>query len=343
MTWSVGVAGASGYAGAALLALIEHHPDLQLTVAAAGGQAGEPITSVHPQLAGLAGQAFADTDPQTLSQCDLVFLALPHGTSAALADQLSDDTLVVDLGADHRLQSEAAWTTYYGGDYAEPWTYAIPELPNRREVIASSSRVACGGCYATAIELSLAPLLAAGLVESTDIVVVAASGTSGAGRKASIPLIGSEVMGSMSPYKVGGLHQHTAEVEQELSIAAGSPATISFTPTLAPMPRGILSTSTAKLAAEADPQAIEEALVKAYSDSEFVQVLPTGQWPTTAAVAGSNRVDLQVAVDQHAGRVVVSAAIDNLVKGAAGQAVQCANLMLGLPETTGLSVNGVAP
>jgi N-acetyl-gamma-glutamyl-phosphate reductase len=248
---------------------------------------------------------------------------------------------VIDLGADHRLGDAVEWERFYGTSYAGRWVYGLPELPDARERIRAASRVAAPGCYPTSVALGLAPLLAAGLVDPTDIVVVAASGTSGAGRGLKAHLMSADVMGALSAYKAGGAHQHTPEMEQALSEAAGEPVTLSFTPVLAPMPRGILATCTARTT-EGD-EAVREALVMAYADEPFVTVLPEGTWPHTGAVLGSNSCHLQVAVDAHAGRVVVVAAIDNLTKGAAGQALQCANLLLGLPETEGLAVNGVAP
>ncbi|MFG1848765.1 N-acetyl-gamma-glutamyl-phosphate reductase [Micromonospora carbonacea] len=329
----VAVAGASGYAGGELLRLIAGHPEFDLVTATAHSQAGAPVTAVHPQLAGL-DLVFAATEPAALADADLVFLALPHGESAALAAALPESVRVVDLGADHRLRDAAAWSRYYGGDHAEAWVYGLPELPGQRARIAAATRVANTGCYAVAITLALAPLVAAGAVAPADVVVVAASGTSGAGRAAKAHLLGSEVMGDLSPYKVGA-HQHVPEIKQ----ATGATG-LSLTPVLAPMPRGILATVTAVPAGDADPRAV---LAQAYADSAFVHVLPEGRWPHTAATLGANSCHLQATVDVDSGRVIVVSAIDNLGKGAAGQAVQCANLMLGLPETTGLSTYGVTP
>ncbi|HEY4315475.1 MAG TPA: N-acetyl-gamma-glutamyl-phosphate reductase [Actinomycetes bacterium] len=339
---TVAVAGASGYAGGELLRLVLGHPGLGLGAVAAGTAAGRPVTALHPQLAELAGQVFAATEPAPLAEADLLFLALPPGESAALVAQLPADLPVVDLGADFRLASAAAWSAYYAGQHAGTWPYGLPELPGARAALAGATRVANPGCYATAISVALAPLLAAGLVEPSDVVVVAASGTSGAGRSVQPHLLASQVMGSMTPYKVGGTHQHTPEVEQALTAAAGTDVTLSFTPVLAPMPRGILATCTARLAGTTEAQ-LREALHAAYDGEPFVHVLPAGTWPATAATAGSNSVHLQVAADAHSGRAVVVAALDNLVKGAAGQAVQNANLVLGLDETAGLPVNGTAP
>jgi len=329
----VAVAGASGYAGGELLRLIAGHAEFELVAATAHSQAGTPVARVHPQLTGL-DLPLAATDAATLSDADLVFLALPHGQSAALADQLPAGVRVVDLGADFRLADAALWQRYYGGPHAGTWTYGLPELPGGRERIAASTRVANTGCYAAAITLALAPLIAAGVADPADVVVVAASGTSGAGRAAKAHLLGSEVMGDLSPYKVGA-HQHVPEIKQ------GTGATsLSLTPVLAPMPRGILATVTGRPAGTADPR---EVLAAAYADAPFVHLLPEGAWPHTAATAGSNSCHLQATLDADSGRLIVVSALDNLGKGAAGQAVQCANLMTGLPETTGLSVYGVAP
>ncbi|MDG4766420.1 N-acetyl-gamma-glutamyl-phosphate reductase [Solwaraspora sp. WMMD406] len=341
----VAVAGASGYAGGELLRLIAGHPELDLVAATAHSQAGASVSAVHPHLAGL-DLTFAGTDVTSFADADLVFLALPHGESAALAATLPAGVKVVDLGADHRLTDAAAWDRYYGGRHAGAWVYGLPELPGQRDLIAAADRVAATGCYAVAITLALAPLIAAGVVDPADVVVVAASGTSGAGRAAKTHLLASEVMGSLSPYKVGA-HQHVPEIKQ----ATGA-TSLSFTPVLAPMPRGILATVTARPAGgvdivagtAADPAvAAHAALTAAYADEPFVRLLPAGSWPTTAATLGSNACHLQVSTDIDSGRVIVTSAIDNLGKGAAGQAVQCANLMLGLPETTGLTAFGVAP
>jgi N-acetyl-gamma-glutamyl-phosphate reductase len=338
----VSIAGASGYAGGELLRLLAAHPQVSIGALAAGGRAGEPLGAVHPNLAMFADRMLVETTADALADADLVLLALPHGESAALAAQLPASVRIVDLGADFRLADPGAWSTYYGGGHAGTWTYGLPELPGAREAIRSATRVANPGCYPTSVALAMAPVLAGGLVEP-DVVVVAASGTSGAGRKPADSLLATQVMGSMSAYKVGGSHQHTPEMEQALSSAAGSPVTVSFTPLLAPMPRGILATVSAPMRGQVTSGDVRAALLDAFADEPFVQVLPEGQWPQTSSVGGSNSVHLQCAVDEHAGRVVVVSAIDNLGKGAAGQALQNANLMLGLDEGLGLSVNGVAP
>lgn len=341
--FTAAVAGASGYAGGELLRLLAAHPEIEPTVMAAGGRAGESLAAVHPNLTEYAGAMLVETTAASLASADVVFLALPHGESASLAAELPEGLPIIDLGADFRLVDAGAWEQFYGGVHAGTWTYGLPELVGQRELITSSRRIANPGCYPTSVALALAPVLAAGLAETADIVVVAASGTSGAGRKASDALLATQVMGSMSAYKVGGGHQHTPEMEQTLTSAAGAPVTLSFTPLLAPMPRGILATCSAPVRSGVTEQAVRAALVNAYADEPFVHVLPTGQWPQTSSVGGSNAVHLQCAVDEHAGRVIVVSAIDNLGKGAAGQALQNANLVLGLEETLGLSANGVAP
>ncbi|MFY1575698.1 N-acetyl-gamma-glutamyl-phosphate reductase [Verrucosispora sp. WMMD703] len=327
------VAGASGYAGGELLRLLAGHPEFDLVAATAHSQAGQRLDAVHPQLTGL-DVTLGATAPEVLAEADLVFLALPHGESAALAAQLPAGVRIVDLGADHRLVDADAWARYYGGPHAGAWTYGLPELPGQRERIAAAERVASTGCYAATITLALAPLIAAGAARPDDVVVVAASGTSGAGRAAKAHLLASEVMGDLSPYKVGA-HQHVPEIKQATGVTG-----LSFTPVLAPMPRGILATVTVLPTGGTDPRAV---LAQAYADEPFVHLLPEGRWPHTAATLGGNSCHLQATVDVDSGRLIVVAALDNLGKGAAGQAVQNANLMFGLPETTGLSVWGTAP
>ncbi len=342
----VAVAGASGYAGGELLRLLAAHPDLEIGALGAGSNAGAPVTAVPPNLITLAGRTFGPTTPEAFGRSDLVFMALPHEEAATLAQQLPEQTKVVDLGAGFRLKSAGAWTQFYGGDHPGTWAYGLPELPGVRATVSASGRVASPGCYATASIVGLAPLLAHGLAAPEDIVIVAASGTSGAGRSATTNLLGSEVMGSVSAYKVGGVHRHTPEIEQALQSVlpgTGPQATISFTPTLAPMPRGILATCTARLGGGAGTEELRDAIASTYKNEPFIHLLAEGQWPATAATSGSNAAHLQVVADLHAGRAVVVTAIDNLGKGAAGQAVQNANLMLGLPETAGLTALGVAP
>jgi N-acetyl-gamma-glutamyl-phosphate reductase len=344
MGLAVAVAGASGYAGGELLRLISGHPDLELGPAMAAGHAGAPVTGAHPHLTVFGDRAFEPLDPDRLAAADLVFLALPHEDSAGVGAALPPHVPVVDLSASFRLADPGAWSAYYRTPHPGRWCYGLPELPGARERIRGIRRVASPGCYATAAILALAPLLAAGLADPGDVVIVAASGTSGAGRAPSAALLATEVMGAMSGYQAGGTHRHTPEIEQALREAAGGQPVVSFTPALAPMPRGILATCTARLRDPATPSsALRDALAAAYTGEPFVHLLSESRWPTTAATLGSNSAHLQAAADGHAGRAVIVAALDNLGKGAAGQAIQAANLMLGLPETAGLTAQGLAP
>jgi N-acetyl-gamma-glutamyl-phosphate reductase len=342
MTVNIAVAGASGYAGGELLRLLLTHPEVEIGALTAASSAGTKLGVHQPHLVPLADRVLAETTPETLAGHDVVFLALPHGHSAGIAAQLGPDVLVVDLGADHRLADAADWQRWYGGDHAGQWPYGLPELPGAREKLAGTKRVAVPGCFPTGGSLALAPALAAGLVEP-DVTVVAVTGTSGAGKSLKPNLLGSEVMGSASAYGVGGAHRHTPEFAQNLSAVAGEHVTVSFTPVLAPMPRGILTTASAPLRPGVDEASARAAYEKAYDAEPFVQLLPAGAWPATASTLGSNNVQLQIAVDTDARRLVVVAAIDNLTKGTAGGAVQSMNLALGFPETTGLSTVGVAP
>ncbi|MFE2162826.1 N-acetyl-gamma-glutamyl-phosphate reductase [Streptomyces lydicus] len=342
MTVRAAVAGASGYAGGEVLRLLLGHPDVEIGALTGHSNAGQRLGTLQPHLLPLADRELAATSAEALAGHDVVFLALPHGQSAAVAEQLGPDVLVVDMGADFRLQDAADWTKFYGSEHAGTWPYGLPELPGARAALEGSKRIAVPGCYPTAVSLALFPAYAAGLVES-EAVIVAASGTSGAGKAPKPHLLGSEVMGAMSPYGVGGVHRHTPEMIQNLSRAAGGPVTVSFTPTLAPMPRGILATCSARVKPGVDAAAARAAYEKAFADEPFVRLLPEGQWPSTAAVYGSNAVQIQLAYDATAGRLVVISAIDNLTKGTAGGALQSMNIALGLDETTGLSTIGVAP
>lgn len=334
------VVGGSGYAGGELLRILSGHPNFEVITVSAHSHAGALITSVHPQLQKYAERYFEAVDEIDFSDFDLVFIALPHGESAALISKIPQSVKVVDLGADFRLESADDWSKYYGGPHAGAWVYGLPELcQSQRDAIATHMRVSNPGCYATSITLGIAPALA--LINSEDIVVVAASGTTGAGRSAQVNLIGSETMNSMSSYKFGGVHQHIPEIEQALSAVAQKPARISFTPILAPMPRGILSTITATLINPLSTQTLHELFLQAYSGCYFIDVLPLGQMPKTHSLIGSNKMQIQVAVDEHTNRLIVSVAIDNLGKGAAGQAIQNANVMCGLDEKTGIEQDGL--
>ncbi|MGI8522343.1 MAG: N-acetyl-gamma-glutamyl-phosphate reductase [Nocardioides sp.] len=336
------VAGASGYAGGELLRLLLGYPGVEIGALTAGGSAGLPLGGLQPHLLPLADRVLEETTPRTLSGHDVVFLALPHGQSGPLAAELEEDTVVIDCGADFRLTDPVAWTAFYGSEHAGCWPYGLPELPGQRDLLRGATRVAVPGCYPTVSSLSLAPAVAAGLVEP-DVVVVAASGTSGAGKKAAPHLLGSEVLGNASAYAVGGGHRHTPEITQNLSGLIAGEVRVSFTPLLVPMARGILATCSAPVVPGITSDDARAAYAKAYDGEPFVHLLPEGRWPQTKAVHGANAVHLQVGVDAAAGRFVAVGAVDNLTKGTAGAAVQCLNLALGLDETLGLTTVGVSP
>ena len=333
------VIGASGYAGGELLRLLATHPHLLVTQVSAHSNAGELITSVHPHLTTYQNQKFVAIEEVNFDQVDVVFIALPHGQSASVVKNIPSHTKVIDLGADFRLSDSAQWDKYYDGEHAGVWTYGLPEIPGQREKISKSVQVSNPGCYATSIITGLLPAL--DFIDVSDVVVVAASGTTGAGRSAKINLIASEVMGSLTSYKFGGVHQHTPEVEQELSNVSGKDVKISFTPILAPMPRGILSTISAPLNTNISTEQVNALYAKFYEADYFVDVLQVGQLPKTGSLTGSNKIQVQVAVDEHVQRLVISVALDNLGKGAASQAIQNANLMCGFHEGAGLSTDGL--
>ncbi|MDQ1739537.1 MAG: N-acetyl-gamma-glutamyl-phosphate reductase [Pseudonocardiales bacterium] len=336
MSMTAAVAGASGAVGGELLRLLSAHPRLVLGSMAAGTQAGKPVTDIHPELSGLAGRVFDRTDPERLAEADVVFLALPRGESARVAAALPDSVRVVDLGPDYRLCDGSVWERFYDEPYAGRWPYGLPELAGARKQIAVADRIASPSCYATAVILALAPLVAAGLAEPSDIVITVLAGTSGAGRSANPEHLASAVANAIRGYQVGGDHGSVPEIEQELS-ALGDPATVSLIPVLAPIPRGIMATCSIRLTGAASTAQLRDALATAYRGEPFVRLLPGDRWPSTAAVARSNLALLQAAADPRAGRAVVMAALDNLGKGAAGQAIQIANLMLNMPEHTGLA------
>ncbi|PPL19292.1 N-acetyl-gamma-glutamyl-phosphate reductase [Microterricola pindariensis] len=349
MTFAVAVAGASGYAGGELLRILSQHPDFEVRTVTAHSNAGQQLVDVQPHLRSLAHLTLVDTTPENLAGHDVVFLALPHGKSGELTAHLDADTLVVDCGADHRLESESDWAAFYGGDFYGAWSYGVPELlvdggaAKQRERLAGTRRIAAPGCNASTVALSLAPGIRSGVIESADIVSVLAVGPSGAGKALKTNLLAAEILGSASPYAVGGTHRHIPEIQQALRGAGAVDPTVSFTPVLVPMARGILATSTARVVPGTDAATVRAAWEAAYADEPFVHLLPAGQMPRTADTVGANTILLGLAVDEAAGRVVVVAAIDNLVKGTAGAAIQSANIALGLPETAGLALNGVAP
>ncbi|TDN88667.1 NAGSA dehydrogenase family protein [Microbacterium sp. BK668] len=373
MTYSVAVSGASGYAGGEILRILAAHPDVEIRTVTAHSNAGQPLVQHQPHLRSLAHLTLDETTPEVLAGHDIVFLALPHGQSGQYTDALTDAALVIDAGADHRLTASADWDRFYGGAFHEPWAYGVPELPvaggKQREKLVGATRIAAPGCNASTVSLSLAPGVAAGVIDASDIVSVLAVGPSGAGKSLKTNLLASEILGTANPYAVGGSHRHIPEIRQALAAArsddsakvGGSAAhaptsapssdkgtdasaiRISFTPVLVPMARGILATSTAPIAPGATDDDIRGAWETAYGDERFVQLLPAGQFPRTADVIGANTALLGLAIDRDANRVTVVAAVDNLGKGTAGAAVQSMNLALGLPEDRGLTVNGVAP
>jgi N-acetyl-gamma-glutamyl-phosphate reductase len=354
MTIRIAVAGATGYAGGEILRLLLAHPAVQegraeLGTLAAGKNAGSLLGEHQPHLVPLHGRVLAETSGETLAGHDVVFLALPHGQSGPVAEELGPEVLVVDCGADFRLENAETWQRFYGSAHAGTWPYGLPELPGARERLRGTKRVAVPGCFPTVSTLALYPALAAGLAAAPEVVITAATGSSGAGKSLKPNLLGSELMGNASAYGVGGVHRHTPEIVQNLTKALPAEAAgegglkVSFTPVLVPMSRGILASCTAPAKPGVTLGDLRAVYEKAYADEPFVTLLPEGLWPQTGAVLGSNSVHLQVAFDEAAGRIVIVGAVDNLAKGTAGGAVQCMNLALGLPEAAGLSTVGVAP
>ncbi len=343
VTITIAVAGCTGYAGGEILRLLLGHPEVEIGALTAKSSAGSRLGQHQPHLMPLADRVVLDTTPENLAGHDVVFLALPHGASAEVAAQLGDDVLVIDAGADYRLSDADAWERFYGTSHAGTWPYGLPELPGQREQLAGATRIAVPGCFPTTVTLGIAPALLSGLVDGSDVVVVAATGPSGAGKALKPHLLGSELMGSASAYGVGGGHRHVPELLQNFRLLGAPDPTVSFTPVLVPMPRGILATVTAPLARPVDAAAVREAYLDHYADEPFVHVLAEGSWPMTQSVVGSNHVHIQATVDAAANRLVAIAALDNLTKGTAGAAVQSMNLALGLPEQLGLTGLGVAP
>lgn len=348
MTIQVAVAGASGYVGGELLRLIAQHPHLTLGAVTANSNAGEKLGKFHPHIPQFKDRVLLETNPQSLAGHEVVFLALPHTKSAEIAASLPDHVMVIDCGADFRLSDAEAWEKYYGTPHAGTWPYGFPELTlaaggKMRGRLRETRRIAVPGCNVTAVTLALAPGLSAGLLETTDIVSVLSVGTTGAGRTLRNDLLASEVMGSSRAYGVGGVHRHTPEIEQNLSWAAGKTVEVSFTPVLVPMSRGILAVNTAKVSSRFSLEYLRDVYNDAYHDEAFVELLPEGELPATASVVGSNNAQISLSFDEHSGRVVIVCAIDNLVKGTAGAAIQSLNIALGLTEQTGLISIGVAP
>ena len=345
MAIKVAVAGASGYAGGEFLRLLLAHPsyvsgELEIGTLAAGSNAGQVLAQHHPHLLPLGDRVLAETSAETLSGHDVVVLGLPHGHSAAIAEQLGPDTLVIDLGADFRLSDPHDWEDFYGSPHAGTWPYGLPELPGARDALRSTRRVAVPGCFPTGASLALFPAVAAGLIDASAITIVSVTGASGAGKSAKVPMLASEVMGSAKAYGVT-THRHTPEITQNLRAVTDAEVSVSFTPVLAPMARGILTTAVAPTTVGVEE--LRRVYAEAFADEPFIHLLPAGEQPMTASVLGSNAVQLGIEVDDRAGRAVFTAAIDNLAKGTAGGAVQSMNLALGLPETAGLSTVGLAP
>ncbi|WP_430593319.1 N-acetyl-gamma-glutamyl-phosphate reductase [Humidisolicoccus flavus] len=347
MPLSVAVAGASGYAGGELLRLLSAHPEFDVVTVTANANAGKPLLDVHPGLRSLAHLALVETSAERLDGHDVVFLALPHGHSAALSAQLPAETLVIDCGADHRLESAEDWEAFYGEGYGGSWPYGMPELivenGTQRRELRGARRIAVPGCNVTAVTLGLAPGIAADIIDPTDIVATLAVGPSGAGRALKTNLLASELLGSAEAYAVGGVHRHIPEIHQNLKKAGAAQVSLSFTPILIPAARGILASITAPVREGVTAEDLYSAWSLAYAHEPFVHVVAPGTFPRTADVLGSNAALIGVTLDEKAGRAVIITAIDNLGKGTAGAAVQSANIALGFEETLGLSVDGVAP
>ncbi|MGO2684638.1 MAG: N-acetyl-gamma-glutamyl-phosphate reductase [Microbacterium sp.] len=355
MTYTVAISGASGYAGGEILRLLAGHPDIEIRTVTAHSNAGQPLIERQPHLRSLAHLTLQETTPEILAGHDIVFLALPHGQSGQYTDALGAVPLVIDAGADHRLTSQDSWDAFYGGHFHEPWAYGVPELIigsqsgqqdgalKQREVLRDAKRIAAPGCNASTVSLSLVPGVAAGVIDPSDIVSVLAVGPSGAGKSLKPHLLGSELLGTANPYAVGGTHRHIPEIQQALTAAGAKAPRVSFTPVLVPMARGILATSSAPIVSGATDEQIRAAWQGAYGDETFVQLLPEGHFPRTADVLGANTALIGLAIDRAANRVTVVTAVDNLVKGTAGAAIQSMNLALGLEEGTALTTNGVAP
>ncbi|WKD61101.1 N-acetyl-gamma-glutamyl-phosphate reductase [Corynebacterium ciconiae DSM 44920] len=347
MTITVAVAGATGYAGSEILRLLLAHPaylrgELRIGALTANSSAGQSVAELMPHVVPLNDRVIEETTAENLAGHDVVFLGLPHGFSAEIARQVGQESIVIDCAADFRLRDPEAWRRYYASEHAGSWPYGIPEMPGHREQLRGARRIAVPGCFPTGATLALMPAVAAGLIEK-DIAITSITGVSGAGKKASVPLLGSETMGSLKAYNTAGKHRHTPEIIQNLSELSDGEITLSFTPVLAPLPRGILTTATARVNAGVSAEDARAAYEEFYASEPFVQLLPAGVQPQTQNVVGANSCHVQVELDELSGRLLLSSAIDNLTKGTAGAAVQCMNLALGWEETLGLPLVGVAP
>lgn len=337
---TVAIVGASGYTGLELIRLLDRHPEVMITSVTSEQSAGKPISDLFPTLRGRCDLLLEPLDPATIAaKAELIFTALPHQAAMAVVPAfLEAGRKLIDLSADYRLHDPAVYGAWYethkNPELLQAAVYGLPEL--RRETIRSACLVANPGCYPTSIILGLKPLLDAGLIDPASIIADSGSGVSGAGRAAKVDSLYCEVNEGFKAYGVGGLHRHTPEIEQELSELAGQPVTITFTPHLVPMDRGILSTIYAVPTKAVTTDDLVALYAAAYRGEPFVRPLGKGQFPSTAFVRGSNCCDIGVTVDSRTNRVIVVSAIDNLVKGASGQAVQNMNLLCGFPETQGL-------
>jgi len=344
MSYNIGIVGGTGYAGAELLRLLGAHPQASIRVVTSRAQAGTPVAAAYPQLRGIVDLDFSPAEMDVLADCDVVFFATPHAAAMHDVPALLDaGKRVVDLSADFRLRDADEWARWYGQphacpEYIEQAVYGLPEI--NRDAIAQANLVACAGCYPTAVILGYLPLLASGLIKTDGLIADAKTGVSGAGKKVSTSFLFSEVADSFKAYGVGG-HRHLPEICQTLDAVAGKPVNLTFVPHLVPMIRGLHATLYARGAVGTDLQALYEGY---YADESFVDVLPAGSVAETRHVRGGNMC--RIAVHRPYGNgdtIVVLSAIDNLVKGAAGQAVQCFNIMTGLDETSGLDRLGTVP
>jgi N-acetyl-gamma-glutamyl-phosphate reductase len=334
----IGILGASGYTGADLIRLAACHPNIELGVLAASSHAGKPLAEVFPHFAFLKAPDLVKAEDADWDSCDAVFSGLPHGTAQDLIKELPHDLRVVDMSADFRLRDPDIYRRWYGRDHVArdilaDAVYGLTE--HNDEVIAHARLVACPGCYPTAALLALLPLVSAKQIDAGDIIIDAKSGTTGAGRSLKQNLLFAEAGEGLSPYGIAG-HRHAPEMEQELGKAAGHEVTLNFTPHLVPMSRGELVTCYVRLVEENSAADLRASLADAYEDKPFVQIAEPGVIPATQNVRGSNYCQIGVFADRIAGRAIVISAIDNLVKGSAGQAIQNFNLMFGLSETAGL-------
>jgi len=340
----VGIVGGTGYTGVELLRLLASHERAEVVAITSRGESGRRLDDLFPNLRGHFDLAFTEPDVQRLAACDVVFFATPHNVAMQLVPELlAAGTRVVDLSADYRIRDAQLWSRWYGEPHASPQllaeaVYGLPEV--NREAIAGARLVACPGCYPTAVQLGFLPLLCGGRVDCTHLIASAASGVSGAGRQAKVDNLLSEVADSFKAYGVSG-HRHLPEIEQGLADVAGGPVRVTFVPHLLPMIRGIQATLFARLLGE--PEDLQALYEEHYADEPFVDVLPAGMLPQTRTVKGANRCQIAVALPQERDMVVVMSVIDNLVKGASGQAIQNMNIMLGLPEDMGLNQVGLLP